>query len=58
LDSSPYWSLRQVCARSAQGRIVLRGTVTSYYLKQLALAIAARVVGVGCVQIEIDVRSE
>ena len=57
-ESSPYWALRQMCCEARQGKIIVRGTVTSFYLKQLALTIAAKVAGVGCVQIEIDVRSE
>jgi hypothetical protein len=57
-ESSPYWALRQICCEARQGKIIVYGTVTSYYLKQLAVATAAKVAGVGCVQIEIDVRSE
>jgi BON domain-containing protein len=57
-ESSPYWSLRHLACNCDEGRIILRGTVTSFYLKQLALAMAAKAVGVGCVQIDIDVRSE
>jgi osmotically-inducible protein OsmY len=57
-ECSPYWALRQIRCDAGQGRIVLRGTVTSFYLKQLAVAMAARVVGVGCVKIDINVQAE
>ena len=57
-ESSPYWSLRHISCDCDKGQIVLRGTVTSFYLKQLALAMAAKAIGVGCVQIDIDVRPE
>ncbi len=57
-ETSPYWSLRQICCNCDKGQIVLHETVTSYYLKQLALAMAAKAIGVGRFQIDIDVRSE
>lgn len=54
--SSPYWSLRQLRCDCRDGQTVVSGTVTTFYLKQLAVAMAAKVAGVGCVRIEVDVR--
>ena len=58
LASSPYWSLRQIDCYWHEGRVIVRGTVTSFYLKQLAQSAASRIAGVGRVQIEIDVTPE
>lgn len=58
LLQSPYWSLRQLRCVWRDGQIVVRGNVTSFYLKQLAVAVAAKAAGVGRVQIEVNVRPE
>ena len=56
--SSPYWSLRQLHCDCRDGHMVVRGTVTTFYLKQLAVAMAAKIAGVGRVQIDVDVRPQ
>ncbi len=43
--NSPYWALRQIRCGIDQDRVVPHGTVTSFYLKQIAQSIAARAVG-------------
>jgi len=58
LQRSPYWSVRQLICHVDQERIVLRGTVPSYYLKQVAQTLAAKTVGVECVRSDIEVQSE
>lgn len=58
LLGSPYWSIRQLRCDWRDGQIVIRGNVTSFYMKQLAVAVAAKAVGVGRVQIEVNVRPE
>jgi len=42
LSLSPYRSLRALTCEVAHGKLVLRGTVTTYYLKQLAQSIALK----------------
>lgn len=42
LSLSPYRSLRSLTCKVAHGKLVLRGTVATYYLKQLAQSIALR----------------
>lgn len=58
LQSSPYWSVRQLSCHVDQGRIVVRGAVPSYYLKQVAQSVAAKSVGAECVRSDIEVQSE
>ena len=55
--SSPYFPLRQMDCHWREGIVIIRGTVSSYYLKQLAQATAARIAGVGRVRIEIEVET-
>ena len=55
---SPYWSLRQLSCEADDGRVVLRGTLPSFYLKQVAQSVALKTVGVGCIQSDIDVQPE
>jgi len=57
LQRSPYWSVRQLICHVDQGRIVMRGAVPSYYLKQVAQSVAAKAVGVECVRSDIEVQS-
>jgi hypothetical protein len=56
LRSSPYWSLRQLVCQVDRDRVTLRGTVPSFYLKQVAQTLALKAVGVGHVQSDIDVQ--
>lgn len=44
LAHSPYWSLRQLACEVEQGRVVVRGKVPSYYLKQVAQTLATQAV--------------
>ena len=56
--SSPYWSLRQLICVLDQGRVTVRGTLPSYYLKQVAQAVATKALGIDRIRSDIDVRSE
>jgi hypothetical protein len=58
LQSSPYWSVRQLICHVEQDRVVLRGTMPSFYLKQVAQSLAVKAVGVGRLCSDIEVRSE
>lgn len=58
LRSSPYWSVRQLICVLEQGCVTVRGTLPSYYLKQVAQAVAIKALGVGRMQSDIDVQSE
>jgi hypothetical protein len=58
LRHSPYWSLRRLVCICQQDRVVLRGTVPSFYLRQVADSLAANVVGLGRVLSEIQVESD
>jgi osmotically-inducible protein OsmY len=55
LRSSPYLALRNVACDSRDGALVLRGCLPTYYLKQVAQAVVARVEGVRQVVNEIEV---
>lgn len=57
--SSPYLALRQLtCDRDIDhNRVVVRGALPSYYLKQVAQAVAVKTVGVGVMASEISVES-
>jgi osmotically-inducible protein OsmY len=58
LRSSPYWSVRQLICVLDQGCVTLRGTLPSYYLKQVAQSVAAQTLGIDRVQSDIRVQSE
>lgn len=55
LGSSPYAPLRSVTCDFREGVLTLRGRVSSYYLKQLAQSLVARVAGVEVVVNNIEV---
>ena len=55
---SPYWSVRQLICHVDEGRVVLRGTVPCYYLKQVAQTLAAKTVGMERIRSDIEVQSE
>jgi osmotically-inducible protein OsmY len=57
LRSSPYLALRSVCCDEQDGALILRGSLPTYYLKQMAQAIVARVEGVEQVTNQIEVRA-
>ena len=57
LRSSPYWSVRQLICVLDQGCVTVRGTLPSYYLKQVAQAVAIKALGVDRMQSDIDVQS-
>lgn len=44
LSHSPYWSVRQLACEVEQGRVVIRGCVPTYYLKQVAQTVASQTV--------------
>ena len=56
--SSPYWSLRQLICVFEKGCVIVRGTLPSYYLKQIAQSIAMKALGNDNIQSDIDVQSE
>jgi hypothetical protein len=58
LRNSPYWSVRQLVCDTSGDCVILRGTVPSYYLKQVAQSLAMRIVGLGQVRNVIHVQSE
>ena len=58
LDTSPYWSIRHLVCQIDRNRITVQGTVSSFYLKQLAQSLATKVVGIESVRSEIDVEPE
>ena len=57
-DRMGYRSLRDVYCESDSGRITLRGITPTFYLKQVAQVIAAKVAGVGMVINQIEVLAE
>jgi osmotically-inducible protein OsmY len=50
LKQSPYLSSRQLRFETRQGRVVLHGTVASYYQKQMAQEAVRRLEGVDHVE--------
>jgi len=58
LDTSPYWSIRNLNCQIDRDRIRVQGTVSSFYLKQIAQTLAAKVVGMQCMYSEIEVEAE
>jgi osmotically-inducible protein OsmY len=58
LNQSPYFARRGVKVEAQEGQVVLRGTVRSYYHKQMAQEILRRVDGVQRIenQLEVDWR--
>jgi osmotically-inducible protein OsmY len=58
LSQSPYFARRGVQVETQEGEVVLRGTVRSYYHKQMAQEILRRVDGVQRIenQLEVDWR--
>lgn len=58
LGTSPYWSIRHLVCQIDRDRITVQGTVPSFYLKQVAQSLAARVLGVECMRSEIHVQPE
>lgn len=58
LQLSSYAPIRHLVCRIDRDRIRLQGTVSSFYLKQIAQTVAARAVGVERLASEIDVHAE
>ena len=56
--SSPYWAIRQLVCDIERDRVIVRGTLPSYYLKQVAQALAAKAAGLVFVASYIDVQSK
>ena len=56
--TSAYWSIRQLVCEIDREQIVLRGTLPSYYLKQVAQSLAGKVVGVERLHSDIQVEKE
>jgi osmotically-inducible protein OsmY len=55
LRRSPYLSAGSLCCEAQQGRVVLRGTVGSYFQKQMAQEAIRRVDGVHEIFNELEV---
>jgi hypothetical protein len=55
--TSPYLELRQLTCRldTSRNRVVVRGTLSSYYLKQIAQSVALKSVGADEIASEIAV---
>ena len=56
--ASAYWSIRQLVCELDREQIVLRGTVPSYYLKQVAQSLAVKAVGTERLHSDIEVQPE
>jgi osmotically-inducible protein OsmY len=57
LRSGPYPVLRNISCRCESGQLTLTGAVGSFYLKQIAQTIVARVPGVGRIDNRLEVLS-
>ena len=57
LRASPYWPVRQLVCEINRDRIVVRGTVPCYYLKQVAQTVALKVAGAGRVESDVKVHA-
>jgi osmotically-inducible protein OsmY len=55
LRQSPYFARRPLRCETEQGRVVLRGTVGSFYHKQMAQEILRRVDGVDRIENHLEV---
>ena len=55
---SPYWSIRHLVCHIDRDRITVQGTVSSFYLKQIAQSLATKAIGAERVRSEIDVQTE
>ena len=58
LGVSPYGPIRHLVCRIDRDRITVQGTVPTFYMRQIAQTLAARVVGIECVRSEIGVEPE
>jgi hypothetical protein len=58
LRESPYWPVRQLVCVTSEEYVIVRGTLPSYYLKQVAQSLATRVVGSGRIRSDIQVTCE
>jgi hypothetical protein len=56
LGASPYWPIRQLVCEIDRDRIVIRGTVPCYYLKQVAQSVALKAVGPDRLRSDIEVQ--
>jgi hypothetical protein len=56
--TSPYWAVRQLVCRFELDCVIVRGTVPSYYLKQVAEALVAKAARLECIECDIDVQVE
>lgn len=55
LQQSPYLTNRKLRFEAQQGRVVLRGTVNSYYQKQMAQEALRRLEGVHHIENQLEV---
>jgi hypothetical protein len=55
LHSNPYLALKRVCCDYLDGVLFLRGWLPTYYLKQVAQEVVARLDGIGRIDNQIQV---
>ena len=55
LSSTPYWSGKNLQMESRGGQVTLRGTVSTYYQKQMAQEVLRRVDGVSQISNQLEV---
>jgi osmotically-inducible protein OsmY len=55
LEQSPYFANRRLRFETTEGRVVLRGQVSSYYHKQMAQEILRRLHGVSHIENHLEV---
>lgn len=55
LEQNPYFSARHLRFENAQGRVILRGEVRSYYQKQMAQESLRGVSGVDAIENQLQV---
>jgi hypothetical protein len=58
LSSSQYGAIRHLVCRIDRDRITVQGTVPSFYMRQVAQSLVAKVVGIEYMRSEIDVQPE
>jgi hypothetical protein len=58
LGKSPYWSIRHLVCHIDSDLITVQGTVSSFYLKQIAQTLATKAIGAERLRSEIDVQSD
>lgn len=55
IERHPHLKRRKVCVHTEEGRVVLRGVVSSYYQKQMATEAVRRLEGVHTIENHLEV---